>query len=205
MKKLLIMSLVFCLFLMFSFSVQAKEPKYKSLFNLASQPRYYKYVDYKSQHISNHLLSLTIIDKRPQQEKVFDEDIQWFYDDIWTEPPVQMIGKIFLKELRFSNIFKAAEMDERNFSLVLELDLNSLVGHYGEGRIARGTVKIHAILMSAEDNRIILGRDYDETSSSLVGRFTNAYRPMVIHIGTALNNVVRNMLMDIENALIREK
>jgi hypothetical protein len=204
MKKLMIISLALCLVLIFSFPVQSKESKYKSLFNLATQTRYYRYVDYKSQYKSNHLLFFTIIDDRPQQERVFNKQIQWFHDEIWTEPPVKMIGKILLKEIRSSNIFKAVEMDERNPSLVLELKLNSLVGHYGEGRVARGTVKIHAILKSAKNSHVVLERDYEETSSTLVGRFINAYRPMFAHIGIALHNVVESLLMDLENTLARE-
>ncbi len=193
MKRLLIITVVICSVLIEGLHAQSREPEHKALFNLVSQPKYYQFVDYKSQYISNHILYLAITDTRPQQERVFNEEVQWFYDDIWIEPPAKMIGKIFLKELRVSNIFKAVEMEERAPSLVLGLELRFLIGHYGKGRVAKGTVAIHATLKSAKDNRVILERDYEETSSSLVGRFTNAYRPMIIHIGSALHNVVRDV------------
>ena len=54
------------------------------------------------------------------------------------------------------------------------------------------------------DSRVIMDKTYEEISSSLAGRFTNAYRPMVIHIGKALNVVVKNMIGDLENTLVKE-
>jgi hypothetical protein len=205
MKKLIVMLLVLCLFFVFTHLAQSGEPRYKALFNLASDPKNYQYVEYKSSLISEYLVLLTIVDKRPEQEKVFNEAIQWFYDDIWTEPPVKMLEKIFLRELRFSNMFKTVDVNERTPSLILEIELTSLIGHYGEGRVAKGAVKIHAMLKSVKDGRVIINRNYEETSSSLVGRFTNAYRPMLRHIGVSLQNVVKGLMMDLENTLVREK
>jgi len=205
MKKSLVMLFALFLVLIFANIVQSKQPKYKALFNLTSDPRYYRYVDYKSPKKFEHLLLLTIVDKRPEQEKVYNEDVQYFYDDIWTEPPTKMLGKIFLKELRSSNMFRSVDTDEKSPSLVLEIEVNSLIGNYdGKSRVARGAVKIHSILKSASDNRIIMDKTYEQTSSSLVGRFTNAYRPMIIHIGNALNITVGDMIRDLENALIKE-
>jgi hypothetical protein len=184
---------------------QAKQPDYKGLFNLASDPRYYKYVNYKSSRMFENLLLFSIADRRPDQEKVYNEDVQYFYDEIWAEPPVKMLGKLFLKELRESHMFKSVDMDEKTPSLILEIEVTSLVGHYDDkSRVARGVVKIHSILRSTSDNRIILDKNYEETSSSLVGRFTNAYRHMLIHIGKALNEVVKGMMGDLENTLSRE-
>jgi hypothetical protein len=102
-------------------------------------------------------------------------------------------------------MFKSVDMDEKTPSLTLEIEVTSLVGHYDDkSRVARGVVKIHSILRSTSDNRIILDKNYEETSSSLVGRFTNAYRHMLIHIGKALNEVVKGMMGDLENTLSRE-
>jgi len=116
-----------------------------------------------------------------------------------------MLGKIFLKELRTSNMFKFVDLDEKTPSLVLEIELSSLIGHYDDKtRVARGVVKIHTVLKSTSDNRVIMDKTYEETSSSLAGRFTNAYRPMVIHIGKALNTVVGEWVGDLENTLNKE-
>lgn len=90
-------------------------------------------------------------------------------------------------------------------SLIIQIELTSLVGHYDrQSRVARGVVTVHFILTSASDNRVIVDRSYEETSSSLVGKFDNAYRYMFLHIGKTLNAVVREMIMDLENALLRE-
>ncbi len=70
--------------------------------------------------------------------------------------------------------------------------------------MARGTVKIRTVLKSASENRIIMEKYYEETKSSLVGRFTNAYRYMYRNIGEALNLVVKEMVMNIENNLKKE-
>jgi hypothetical protein len=205
MKKLLVMFFALSLVLIFTNMVSAKQPKYKALFNLASDLRYYRYVEYKSPKNFEHVLLLTIVDKRPEQEKVYNENLQYFYDDIWTEPPAKMLGKIFLKELRTSNMFKFVDLDEKTPSLVLEIELSSLIGHYNDKtRVARGVVKIHTVLKSTSDNRVIMDKTYEETSSSLAGRFTNAYRPMVIHIGKALNTVVGEWVGDLENTLNKE-
>ena len=102
-------------------------------------------------------------------------------------------------------MFKSVDMDEKTPSLTLEIEVTSLVGHYDDkSRVARGVVKVHSILRSTSDNRIILDKNYEEASSSLVGRFTNAYRHMIIHIGKALNEVVKGMMGDLENTLSRE-
>ncbi len=45
---------------------------------------------------------------------------------------------------------------------------------------------------------------FEEAKSSLVGRFKNAYRYMYRNIGEALNLVVKEMVMDIENNLKKE-
>lgn len=205
MKKSLLTTLTVSLFLTLSSAVESGQPKYKALFNLASDARYYTYVHYQSLKRYEGVLLLSIVDKRPEQEKVYNEDVQYFYDDIWTEPPVKMLGKIFLKELRTSNMFRSVDFDEKIPSLILEIELNSLIGHYDDKtRVARGVVKIHSILKSGADNRFIMDKTYEETSSSLAGRFSNAYRHMVIHIGKALNVVVASMIADLENTLSRE-
>lgn len=207
MRKLPVISLVFCLTLTLTPPVLSKQPKYKALFNLASDAKYYKYVEYKSPRRSDHIILLSLIDKRPEQEKVYNEDIQWFYDDIWAMPPTQMLEKIFLRELKSTHMFKLVDVRARAPSapsLTLEIEILSLIGHYGEGRVARGGVKFHSALRSASDKRVIMERKYEETSSSLVPRFGNAYRYMYLHIGKSLHAVVREMMMDLEDVLVRE-
>jgi hypothetical protein len=205
MKKLFLIVLVLSLILLFNTSVQSKQPKYKALFNLGSDPKYYMYVDYKSLYKSDSAVLMRIVDKRPEQEKSYDENVQYFYDDIWAEPPAKMLGKIFLKELRSSNMFNSVDFDESKPSLILEIELTSLVGHYGGGgRVARGTVKIRTVLKSASENQIIMEKNYEETKSSLVGNFQNAYRYMYRNIGEALSLVVKEMVMDLENNLKKE-
>lgn len=132
MKKVLLTIFGLFLFVIFTNTVESKQPKYKALFNLASDARYYNYVHYQSPKRYENVLLLNIVDKRPEEEKVYNEDVQYFYDDIWTEPPVKMLGKIFLKELRISNMFRSVDFDEKMPSLILEVELNSLVGHYDE-------------------------------------------------------------------------
>jgi hypothetical protein len=205
MRKLFFIFFVLSLILLFNTSVQSKQPKQKALFNLSSDPRYYMYVNYKSSYKSDSTVLMKIVDKRPEQEKSYNEDVQYFYDDIWAEPPDKMLGKIFLKELRSSNMFGSVDFDEGKPSLIFEIELISLIGHYdGGGRVARGTVKIRTVLKSASENRIIMEKYYEETKSSLVGRFTNAYRYMYRNIGEALNLVVKEMVMDMENNLKKE-
>jgi len=203
-QKLLIASLVFSLVLVLSSSPLSKEPKYKALFNLASDARYYKYVEYKSPHRFDDTLLLSLIDKRPEQEKVYNEGVQCFYDEIWAMPPTQMLEKIFSREIKITNMFKSVDVNERAPSLVLEIELMSLIGHYGEGRVAKGAVKFHSVLRSASGNRMIMDRNYEEVSSSLVPRFGNAYRYIYFNIGKALHSVVIEMVMDLENALLRK-
>ena len=204
MKKLLTTSLVLSLVLALSSSALSKQPKYKAIFNLTSDPGYYKYVEYLPSQTSENPLQLVVLDKRPAEEKVYNEDIQWFYDDIWTEPPSSMLKKIFLKELRNSRMFKSVDLVEQESSLVLEIELNSLIGHYGAGRMARGVVKIHALLKSPPGNRIIMDRKYEGTSSYRVHRFASVWKHICYHIGKALQMVVQDMMMDLENALVRE-
>ena len=204
MKKFLAMSLVFCLVLALSPPALCRKPKYKALFNLASDSRYYKYVEYKSPHRFEDTLLLSVIDKRPDEEKIFNKKIQWFYDDIWALPPAKMLRKIFLRELKATKMFKSVDVHEREPSLTLKIELISLIGHYGKGRVARGALKVHSVLRSASDNRIIMDRSYEETSSSLVPRFGKVYRYMYLHIGKSLHAVVKEMLMDLENTLLRK-
>lgn len=205
MRKVLLVVLSTFMTLILTMSVQSKETKYKGLFNLATDSKYYKFVNYRSNTQFDKSLLLKIVDKRPEQEKVFDEKTQFFHDDIWTEPPIKMLGKIFLKEIRASNILKSVDFDENKPSLVLEIELTSLIGNYDdEGRVARGIVKIHHILRSTSDNRVIKEKYYEETKSGLVGRFQNAYRYMYRNIGDALNTVVMEMMGDLENTLAKE-
>ena len=75
---LIIATISFALFL--SIPVESKEPKYKALFNLGSDTRYYQYVDYKSSYKSEKMVLINIIDKRPEQEKTYDEDVQYLKD-----------------------------------------------------------------------------------------------------------------------------
>jgi len=202
MKKLLAMSLLFFLVMALGPSACFKKPKYKAIFNLASDPGYYKYVEYLPSHRSENPLQLVVLDKRPNEEKVFNEDIQWFYDDIWTEPPSSMLKKIFLKELRRSNMFKSVDLVGGESSLVLEIELTSLIGHYGKGRVAKGIVKTHAALKST--TKIIMDKNYEGTSSYRVHRHGRGWKHMCYHIGKALHAVVQDMMMDLENALVRE-
>lgn len=202
MKKTLISSLALFAVLVFSFPAHSR--KYEKIFNLASEPKYYQYVEYKSSYTSEHILLLTVIDKRPEEEKVYKKGVQYFYDEIWVNPPAEMLEEIFLKELRFTNMFRAVDVDERDPSLILKIELISLIGNYGKGRMAMGVLKTHAVLKSAKDNSILMDKDYEEISQSVVGRFGNAYRPMIKHIGIVFHNVVENTLMDLENTLRRE-
>ena len=205
MKKLLTISLVFCLILVLSSSALSKKPKYKGLFNLASDARYYKYVDYKSSNRFDHIMLLSLVDKRPEQEKVYNKKTQWLYDDIWTQPLAPMLRKIFLRELRISNMFKSVDVNEKAPSLILHIELTSFIGYYDKkSRMGRGDVKIHSILRSATGNRVIVDKHYEETSSALVPRFGNAYRYMYLQVGNALNGVVKELTMDLENTLLRE-
>lgn len=206
MKKLLLLLLsASLLFSIFTIPVQSKESKYKGLFNLASDAKYYKYVDYKSGKQFDKSLLLKIDDKRPEQEKVFDKKTQYFQDDIWSEPPTKMLGKIFLKELRSNNMFKSVDSEETNPSLILQMELISLVGQYDDSdRVARGMIKIRSILKNSIDNRIIIEKNIEGTKSCLVGKFSNAYRYMYRNIGDALNAVVKEMMGDLENALAKE-
>jgi hypothetical protein len=205
MKKLFLFIVTISLVLCFGIPVESKQPKYKALFNLGSDARYYQYVYYKSSYKSEKVVLINILDKRPDHEKTYNEDIQYLYDEIWTEPIAKMVGKIFLKELRSSNMFKSVDFDESNPSLILEIELSSLVGSYDKGgRVARGTVKIHSILKMASEDRIIMDKRYEETKSSLVGKFSNAYRYMYRGVGEALNTIVREALGDLENVLKKE-
>jgi len=206
MKKLVATSLVFCSVLALSPSAMSKQPKYKAIFNLASDPGYYKYVEYLPSHRSENPLQLVVLDKRPAEEKVYNEDIQWFYDDIWTEPPSSMLKKIFLRELRKSRMFKSVDLVRQESSLVLEIELTSFIGHYyGEGRVAKGEVKIHSILKYPPGNRIIMDKKYEGTSSYQVHRFAKGWKHICYHIGKALHTVVQDMMVDLENAILREK
>jgi len=203
MKKLLPTFLVLSLILALSPAL-AEQPKYKAVFNLASDPGYYKYVEYLPSHRSEKPLQLVVLDKRMAKEKIFNEDIQWFYDDIWTEPPSSMLKKIFLKELRISNMFRSVDLVRQESSLILEIELTSLIGHYGEGRVAKGVVKIHSLLKSPSGDRIIMDKNYEGTSSYRVHRHASGWKHMCYHIGKALHTVVQDMMMDLENALIRD-
>ena len=182
MEKPLIMFLVICLILIFGHPVESK--RYKGIFNLASDPRYYKYVEYKSSHTFEDILKLTVIDKRPEQERVYNKRIQYFYDDIWTEPPARMLEKIFLKELRLSKMFKSVDIDEKAPSLILEIELNSLIGHYGRGRMAKGIVKIHSILKSTSD----IGFTYSHTSAHNI-----PYISLFLSSATSLGDLYTNL------------
>ena len=79
MRKLFYIFLVLSLILLFNTSVQSKQPKQKALFNLSSDPRYYIYVNYKSSYKSDSTVLMKIVDKRPEQEKSYNEDVQYFY------------------------------------------------------------------------------------------------------------------------------
>jgi len=205
MRRLFLIIVAISLALFFSIPVESKQPKYKALFNLGSDTRYYQYGNYKASYKSEKMVLINILDKRPDQEKTYNEDVQYLYDEIWTEPPAKMVGKIFLKELRSSNLFKSVDFDESKPSLILEIELSSLVGSYDKGgRVARGTVKIHFTLKTAPENRIIMDKKYEETKSSLVGKFSNAYRYMYRGVGEALNTIVREMSGDLENILKKE-
>lgn len=203
MKKTLISALALFAVLVFSFPAHSR--KHEKVFNLASDPKYYQYVEYKSKYTSEHILLLTVIDKRPEEEKVYKKGVQYFYDEIWVNPPAKMLEEIFLRELRFTNMFRAVDVDESDPSLILEIELISLIGNYGKGRMAMGILKTHAVLKSAKDNSILLDKDYEETSQSVVGRFGNAYRPMIKHIGIVFHTVVEKTVSDLENALQRVK
>ena len=206
MKKLLILSLALFTILVFCLpACQSKRPE--RIFNLASDPQYYQDLKYKSSVASDHILLLTVIDKRPEEEKVYKRGGQCFYDEIWVNPPAQMLEEIFLKELRFTNMFRAADVDESDPSLILEIELISLIGnYYGRSRrIARGVLKTHAVLKSAKDNTILMDKHYEEISQAGVDLYANAYRLMTRHLGVVSRKVVKNTIMDMENTLRREK
>jgi hypothetical protein len=159
MKKLFPISLAFCSGLILSVPALSKQPELKALFDLASDSRYYKYVEYLPSHRFEHALQLVLLDKRSEEEKIFNEDTQWFYDEIWTESPTGMLRKLFFKELRMSNMFKSVDVVENAPSFILEIELISLVGHYDrKTRAARGVVKIRAIVKSSSDNRVIMDK-----------------------------------------------
>ena len=63
---------------------------------------------------------------------------------------------------------------------------------------------IKSVLRSAFNKRVIVDRSYEEASSCLVPNFGNAYRYMYLNIGKTLHVMVKEMLMDLENALVRE-
>ena len=204
MNKILVLFLTLSLVLILSLSALSKQPGYKVYFNLASDSRYYRYVGYKSSHIFGHTLLLAILDKRPEQEKTFNEDVQYFYDDIWTEPPASMLGKIFLKELRLSKMFRSVDVDATRPSLILEIELSSLVGHYDrKTRVAKGIVEIHSMFKSASDDRIIINKIYEATSRTDIRR-GDIYVPMVQHIGNALHKAMEDMIVDLERAMLSE-
>ena len=204
MNKILVLFLTLSLVLILSLSALSKQPGYKAYFNLASDSRYYKYVGYKSSHIFGHTLLLAIIDKRPEQEKTFNEDVQYFYDDIWTEPPASMLGKIFLKELRLSKMFRSVDVDATRPSLILEIELSSLVGHYDrKTRVAKGIVEIHSTFKSASDDRIIINKIYEATSRTDIRR-GDIYVPMVQHIGNALHKAMEDMIVELQRAMLSE-
>lgn len=205
MKKSLAISLAFCSVLILSLPALSKQPPYKALFDLGSDSRYYQYVEYLSSHRFEHALRLVFVDKRPEQEKIFNEDVQWFSDDMWTKPPSKMLQKIFFKELRLSKMFTSVDVVEKAPSFTLKIELNSLVGHYArKTRTARGVVEIHSILRSASHNRIIMDNNYEKTSSYRVHRFANAYKHMLYHIGKALHILVVEMMTDLEVAVLQE-
>jgi ABC-type uncharacterized transport system auxiliary subunit len=205
MKNVLMLLLALFFVLLLSLSTLSKQPEYKAHFNLASDTRYYTYVNYKSSLMLGHRVLLTLADKRSDQEKIFNEETQCVYDDIWTEPPINMLEKIIIKELRSSNMFRSVDVDEKSPSLILEIELSSLVGHYNQQtRIAKGIVKIHPIFKSASDNRIIMNKIYEATSRSEVRR-GNTYIPMITHIGNALHKVMEDMIRDLEQAIDSER
>jgi len=204
MKKLFAPSLALCVLLIFSAEGLSEQPQYKAAFNLAYDPLNYKYVEYKSPIRFQHNIQLTMIDTRPDKEKVFNKEIQYFYDDIWTEPPAEMLGKIFLKELRSTTMFRSVDLEKRAPSLILEIRLSSLIGHYGQDQIAKGFIKIRSTLKRASDDHIILNKEYEETYKSEVRRFAIIYKVMLRHIGNAVHNVVQKTLVDLENSLVKE-
>jgi ABC-type uncharacterized transport system auxiliary subunit len=205
MKNVFMLMLTLFFVLLLSLSTLSKQPEYKAHFNLASDTRYYNYVNYKSSLMLGHNVLLTLADNRSDQEKVFNEETQWIYDDIWTEPPINMLKKIIIKELISSNMFRSVDVDEKSPSLILEIELSSLVGHYNkQTRIAKGSVKIHSIFKLASDNRIIMNKIYEATSHSEVRR-GNTYIPMITHIGNALHKVMEDMIADLEQAIHSER
>ena len=204
MKNVVVLFLIFSFFLILSPLSLSKQPEYKAYFNLASDQSYYKYVAYKPSQMFGHRVLLSIVDKRPEQEKVFNDDVQFFYDDIWTEPLTTMLGKIFLKELRLSNMFSSVDMYEKRPSLILEIELTSFVGHYDpKTQVSKGVVKIHPVFKSASDNRIIINKIYEAISRSEIRR-GNIYTYIITHIGNALHTVMEDMIMDLERAVHSE-
>ena len=122
MKRLSPIFFVACLVLTFTPALAGK-PKYKALFNLSTDSKYYEYVDYKSPHRFEDTLLLSLIDKRPDEEKTFNKKIQWFSDEVWAMPPAEMLEKIFSRELKSTNMFKSVEVRGRAPSLILKIEL----------------------------------------------------------------------------------
>ena len=204
MKKALVDFFLLVIFSSYIFGC-ASQPRLRSYFNLNSDPKFYKFAEYASPHQFEHALFISIVDKRPDNEKVFDKEIQWFYDEIWTEPPSKMMEKLFLKELRTTRMFRSVDLIAKGQSLSLEIELNSLVGHYdGKTRMATGRLKIHSTLKTASDKRIILDKDYENKSNYKVHLHGKGYNHIYYHIGKATNAVVEQMMMDLEQTLFNE-
>jgi hypothetical protein len=177
----------------------------RSYFNLNSDLKFYKFADYTSPHQFDYSLFVSIVDKRPDNEKIFDKKVQWFYDEIWTEPPPKMMEKLFLKELRTTRMFKSVDLITKGEPLSLEIILHSLVGQYdGGARMATGRLKIRSILKTAVDNRIILDKDYENKSSYKVHLHGRGWNHIYYHIGKATNAVVEQMMLDLEQTLFNE-
>lgn len=205
MKKRATIFLAFCSVLTLSPPVASKVPQHKGIFNLATNSRYYKYVEYLPSKRFEQTLRLAIIDKRPTEEKVFNEEVQWIYDDIWTEPLPSMFRRLFFKQLKMSNMFKSVTLLEGESPFTLELELNSFVGHYDRtSRMAKGVVNIRSVLRATTDNRIIMDTNYEEMSSYKVHAHASGWKHMVYHMGKALHTLVDKMMMDLERALHQE-
>lgn len=102
-------------------------------------------------------------------------------------------------------MFRSVDLIAKGQSLSLEIELNSLVGHYdGKTRMATGRLKIHSTLKTASDKRIILDKDYENKSGYKVHLHGKGWNHIYYHIGKATNAVVEQMMMDLEQTLFNE-
>ena len=180
------------------------KPNMSGVYSFNLHPNYYRDVNYVSQYRFNKSLVVKVVDKRPEEEKNYDENKQWFYNEIWAAPPHMMLQRIFSEELQSTGMFETV-FNAESPMLIYEIDLLSLLGNYGAGRMATGSISVHSTLKSVSEDQIIIDKSYKNVSSNTVPKFRNAYRYIYKHIGNALHNLTQEIIMDLETALIQEQ